>query len=128
MPRARETQTQSSHEFFGLALLGAGTLLFLALISYAPVDVPTWFPLKDFAKTSRTTSNFIGSFGAILACSLYTFLGAAAYLVCAVLLGYGGSLVFRGWTEKFREHLDAQGQSGSDGSAYVKLGKAGYIA
>ncbi|MHA3773108.1 DNA translocase FtsK 4TM domain-containing protein [Verrucomicrobiota bacterium sgz303538] len=90
MPRARETQTQSSHEYFGLALLAAGTLLFLALISYAPVDVPTWFPLKDFAKTSRTTSNFIGSFGAILACSLYTFLGAAAYLVSAVLLGYGG--------------------------------------
>jgi hypothetical protein len=44
------------------------------------------------------------------------------------IIGYGGSLVYRGWTEKFREHLDAQGQSGTDGSAYVKLGKAGYIA
>jgi hypothetical protein len=44
------------------------------------------------------------------------------------IIGYGGSLVYRGWTEKFREHLDAQGQSGTDGSVYVKLGKVGYIA
>ncbi|HYH73452.1 MAG TPA: DUF1206 domain-containing protein [Nocardioides sp.] len=44
------------------------------------------------------------------------------------IIGYGISLVVRGWTEKFREHLDAQGQSGQDGSAYVMLGKAGYIA
>ena len=44
------------------------------------------------------------------------------------IIGYGISLVVRGWTEKFREHLDAQGQSGTDGSAYVMLGKVGYIA
>lgn len=44
------------------------------------------------------------------------------------IIAYGISLIIRGWTEKFREHLDAQGQSGQDGSAYVLLGKAGYIA
>ena len=44
------------------------------------------------------------------------------------IIAYGISLVIRGWTEKFREHLDAQGQSGQDGSAYVMLGKVGYIA
>ena len=44
------------------------------------------------------------------------------------IIGYGGSLVYRGWTEKFREHLDAQGQAGKDGSVYVLLGKVGYIA
>ena len=44
------------------------------------------------------------------------------------IIGYGGSLVYRGWTEKFREHLDAQGQAGKDGSVYVTLGKVGYIA
>lgn len=48
--------------------------------------------------------------------------------VALAIIGYGALLVHRGWTEKFREHLDAQGQSGKDGSAYVKLGKAGYIA
>lgn len=44
------------------------------------------------------------------------------------IIGYGISLVVRGWTEKFRENLDAQGQSGQDGSAYVMVGKVGYIA
>lgn len=44
------------------------------------------------------------------------------------IMAYGGVLVARGWTEKFTEHLDAQGQSGKDGSAYVLLGKVGYIA
>jgi len=44
------------------------------------------------------------------------------------ILGYGGLLVYRGWTEKFTEHLDAQGQSGKDGSAYILFGKIGYIA
>ena len=58
-------------------------------------------------------------------------LPAGQLIVGAVGLGiiaYGGSLVVRGWTEKFREHLDAQGQSGKDGSAYVLFGKIGYIA
>lgn len=44
------------------------------------------------------------------------------------IIAYGISLIVRGWTEKFRENLDAQGQSGQDGSAYVMLGKVGYIA
>lgn len=49
-------------------------------------------------------------------------------IIGLAVIGYGGSLVVRGWTEKFREHLDAQGQAGQDGSAYVMFGKVGYIA
>ena len=48
--------------------------------------------------------------------------------VAVAIIGYAGLLVFRGWTEKFTEHLDAKGQSGTDGSAYVLFGKVGYIA
>jgi type IV secretory pathway VirB2 component (pilin) len=58
-------------------------------------------------------------------------LPAGQLIVGAVGIGivvYGGFLVVRGWTEKFREHLDAQGQAGKDGSAYVLFGKIGYIA
>lgn len=58
-------------------------------------------------------------------------LPAGQWIVGAVglaIIGYGASLVYRGWTEKFREHLDAQGQAGKDGSAYVLAGKIGYIA
>jgi S-DNA-T family DNA segregation ATPase FtsK/SpoIIIE len=92
MARARET-THSQHsieEAVGLSLLGLGTLLFLALISYHPRDVPTWFPLHRFDPANRQTLNFIGPAGAIIACSFYSLLGAASYLVAALLLGLGG--------------------------------------
>ncbi|MCF6377459.1 DUF1206 domain-containing protein [Nocardioides KLBMP 9356] len=49
-------------------------------------------------------------------------------IIGLAIIGYGISLIVRGWTEKFRENLDAQGQSGEDGSAYVLAGKIGYIA
>jgi len=48
--------------------------------------------------------------------------------VALAIVAYGGLLVFRGWTEKFTEHLDWQGQSGKDGSVYVTFGKVGHIA
>jgi S-DNA-T family DNA segregation ATPase FtsK/SpoIIIE len=92
MARARESQSHSHSvdEAIGLSLLGLGTLLFLALISYHPRDVPEWFPLHAYAPPNSRTLNFIGPFGAVLACSLYAFLGAASYLVAALLLGLGG--------------------------------------
>lgn len=49
-------------------------------------------------------------------------------VVGLAIIGYGALLVFRGWTEKFAEHLDAQGRTGKDGSAYLLFGKVGYIA
>jgi S-DNA-T family DNA segregation ATPase FtsK/SpoIIIE len=94
MARARANPSSTSHphsvdEAIGLSLLGLGTLLFLALISYHPRDVPTWFPLHSFDPANRQALNFIGPFGAILACSIYAFLGAAAYLLSALCLGFG---------------------------------------
>lgn len=91
MARARETQPHSIHEALGLTLLGLGMLLFLALVSYHPRDVPTWFPLHAFEPANRHTLNFIGPFGAMVACAFYSFLGVGSYLVAAVLLGYGGA-------------------------------------
>ncbi len=91
MARAQAQSTHSFHEVLSLALLGAGTLLFLALISYAPADVPSWFPLSSVAAARGPVLNFIGSLGAIVACFSYAFLGAASYLVAALLLGYGGA-------------------------------------
>ena len=43
MPRNQENETVG--EVIGLTLLGLGTLLFLALISYQPRDVPSWVPI-----------------------------------------------------------------------------------
>ncbi len=96
MARAKAT-THTPYEVIGLVLLGAGTILFLALISYAPADVPSWYPFSTAARASRGTSNFIGVAGAMLACTLYTLLGAAAYLVAAVLFGYGGAKLLAPW-------------------------------
>ncbi len=37
-------------------------------------------------------------------------------------------LVWRGWTEKFAEDLQTEGQLGWSGAAYLLLGKVGYVA
>ncbi|WP_435746991.1 DUF1206 domain-containing protein [Nocardioides sp. SYSU DS0663] len=49
-------------------------------------------------------------------------------LVGAAVIAYGVSLIVRAWTEKFREHLTAEGKSGDVGTAYIWFGKAGYAA
>src|ERR1700728_2962240 len=88
---ARAQENHSLHEVLSLLLLGFGTLLFLALISYTPADVPSWFPLSSVASPHGPVLNFIGRLGAITACLSYAFLGAASYLLAALLLGYGGA-------------------------------------
>ena len=90
MARTPEQTNHTTNEIVALSLLVFGTLVFLSLISYAPGDVPTWFPLSSVSRAGRGTSNFIGPFGAIVACTLYSFLGVAAYLFSAALLGFGG--------------------------------------
>jgi uncharacterized protein DUF1206 len=49
-------------------------------------------------------------------------------LVGVAIIGYGGYLAYRGWSEKFLKHLDPQGRSGDSGAAYRMFGKIGYIA
>ncbi len=90
MPRRLENRVFS--EVVGLTLLGLGTLLFLALISYEPRQVPEGFMLSTSASGgARAASNFIGPVGAILACCAYFLLGATSYLVAVMMLGYGAA-------------------------------------
>ena len=88
---ARAQANPTSHEVLSITLLALGTLLFLALVSYTPADVPGWFPLSSVASHKGPVYNFIGRLGAIVACCSYAFLGAASYLLAATLLGYGGA-------------------------------------
>ena len=44
------------------------------------------------------------------------------------IIAYGLNQVRVAWTEKFRKHLDAEGNSGDTGKAYLWFGKAGYMA
>jgi fumarate reductase subunit D len=58
-------------------------------------------------------------------------LPAGQVLVAAVglaILGMGGYFVVLAWTEKFAKELNAEGTSGSSGTAYLWLGKVGYTA
>lgn len=44
------------------------------------------------------------------------------------IIGYGVNMAYRGWTEKFLEHLDAEGKASDASTAYRWVGKVGYIA
>ena len=102
MPRLKDTHEAqqvdvpphpAAHEFKGLALLALGLVLFLSLISYTPQDIPGWFPFHSAPVSSGAahTLNFLGTLGALIAWSAYSLLGSAAYLMCAMLLGYGSA-------------------------------------
>jgi DNA segregation ATPase FtsK/SpoIIIE, S-DNA-T family len=91
---ARSIKHTAWNEVFALVLLGAGTLLFLALISYTPRDVPSWVWFSQVSSPNRPAQNFIGPFGAIIAGFSYMMIGAASYLLAVVLLGFGGAKLF----------------------------------
>jgi S-DNA-T family DNA segregation ATPase FtsK/SpoIIIE len=91
---ARTLKNSAWNEVFALILLGVGTLLFLALISYTPKDVPSWVWFSHISPANHPAQNFIGPFGAIIAGICYHTVGAAAYLLAAVLLGFGAAKLF----------------------------------
>ena len=92
MANSRRQELRSSvQEIVGLSLLVLGVLLFLALISYTPRDVPAWFPGSFTDHPNKTTQNFVGSLGAMMACVSYLALGAASYLLAVALIGYGAT-------------------------------------
>jgi S-DNA-T family DNA segregation ATPase FtsK/SpoIIIE len=92
MPRSRRQNPWN--EVVGLAALGIGTVVFLALISYNPGDIPSWVWFSYKSPPNDPAQNFIGPTGAIVAGFLYLTLGAAAYLVASLLLGFGVAKLF----------------------------------
>jgi DNA segregation ATPase FtsK/SpoIIIE, S-DNA-T family len=91
---ARSVKSNAWNEVFALILVGVGTLLFLALISYTPKDVPSWIWFSQVSSPNKPAQNFIGPFGAIVAGFSYMMMGAASYLLAVVLLGFGGAKLF----------------------------------
>jgi S-DNA-T family DNA segregation ATPase FtsK/SpoIIIE len=90
----RSTKNSAWNEVFAIILLGVGTLLFLALISYVPKDLPSWVPFSHQSPPNSPAQNFIGPLGAIAAGFCYFMIGAASYLLAAVLFGFGGAKLF----------------------------------
>src|SRR3954469_19652503 len=91
---ARPAKNTAWNEVFALILLGVGTLLFLALISYVPQDVPASFWFSKVSSRALPTQNFIGPAGAIIAGFCYFMVGAASYFLAVVLLGFGAAKLF----------------------------------
>ncbi len=91
---ARTDRHNAWNEVFALALLFVGTLLFFALISYTPKDVPSWVWFSHISPANHPAQNFIGPVGAIVAGICYQFIGAAAYLLAAIFLGFGAAKLF----------------------------------
>ena len=91
---SRSSKNSAWNEVVAIILLGAGTLLFLALISYNPKDLPAWVPWSYLSPPNKPAQNFIGPFGAIVAGFCYLTLGAASYFLAGVLWFFGGAKLF----------------------------------
>jgi S-DNA-T family DNA segregation ATPase FtsK/SpoIIIE len=91
---AQSQKHNAWNEVMGLVLLGVGTVLFLALISYTPKDVPSWVWFSSVSPPNNPAQNFIGPTGAIIAGFMYLTLGAASYLIATVFMGFGGAKLF----------------------------------
>src|SRR5215210_4342029 len=93
-PMARPAKNTAWNEVFALILLGVGTLLFLALISYAPKDLPSWVPFSHLSPPNSPAQNFIGPLAAIVAGFCYFMIGAASDLLAVARLGFGVAKLF----------------------------------
>jgi S-DNA-T family DNA segregation ATPase FtsK/SpoIIIE len=91
---ARSVKNTAWNEVFALILVFAGTLLFLSLISYTPRDVPSWVWFSHISPANHPAQNLIGPAGAILGGLCYQLIGAASYLLAAILLGFGAVKLF----------------------------------
>ena len=91
---AQSRKHNAWNEVMGLVLLGVGTVLFLALISYTPKDVPSWVWFSSVSPPNSPAQNFIGPTGAVIAGFLYLTLGSASYLIATIFLGFGGAKLF----------------------------------
>jgi len=92
---ARTDRNSAWNEVFALVLLFVGTLLFFALISYTPKDIPSWIWFSHVSPANHPAQNFIGPVGAIVAGICYQTTGVfASLLLAAVLLGFGVAKLF----------------------------------
>src|SRR2546423_13024028 len=86
----RTERLSAWNEVFALVLLFAGTLLFFALISYTPKDIPSWIWFSHVSPANRPAQNFIGPVGAIVAGICYQNIGVfPSLLLAAGLLRFG---------------------------------------
>jgi len=69
--------------------LAMAVVLFLLLFSYNPADLPEWIFFSTRSGGAGPAMSLGGGAGAAFAGSFYFLLGGAAYLIPAILLGFG---------------------------------------
>ncbi len=103
--RVNEASSRPSwfNEVAGIAMIGFGILMLLALISFDYGDVPEWMG-GNANEADRPTSNMIGILGTIISWVALLLFGAAAFLISLGLIWLGtayafmeGSLTRRTW-------------------------------
>lgn len=88
--RGRVQEKESPwNDAVGIALLVLAAMYLLALVSYDPMDLPSWFWLSVTDQPNTVVKNFVGRFGAIGAgLSLY-LAGMAIYLLPVSMTWFG---------------------------------------
>ncbi len=76
-----------------LGLITVGALLFLALYTYTPDDVPPRFSIASLSVPNNPVLNAIGPFGAVIGGYTIFLFGAAAFLLPACLIWLGMSRI-----------------------------------
>ncbi len=76
-----------------LGLITVGALLFLALYTYTPDDVPPRFSIASLSVPNDPVLNAIGPFGAVIGGYTIFLFGAAAFLLPACLIWLGMSRI-----------------------------------
>ena len=102
--KSKQKQEQSTlpnwfNEVTGIILCGFGILLFLALVTYRPVDLPE---IITGEPRLEGVQNWIGVVGAVLAWLVFLGFGAAGYLVpiALVWLGFAYAVMESSWTKR----------------------------
>src|ERR1044072_4953323 len=72
---ARTDRNSAWNEVFALVLLFVGTLLFFALISYTPKDIPSWIWFSHVSPANHPAQNFIGPVGGVVAVGFVHVIG-----------------------------------------------------
>lgn len=102
-------------------LTAAGKAVVFTIIGITAINAATGSSSSSSSKKSSTdsmTATVMGwPGGQVIVC-----------LVGAAIIGAGGYLIYRAYSEKFAKHINAEGKSGQSGRAYVWFGKAGYTA
>jgi len=98
-------------------LTSAGLAVIYGYISWSALSVATGSGSSG-GGTDSTTAKLMDLTGGQL------IVGA----IGVAIAGFGVAHVVKAYTEKFRKKLDQKGLSGTSGTVYVWLGKAGYVA